>query len=142
MTELEAAVIRRRLLAMRELLTHLSTLGPVTDDDLRGDIGLRLQVSMAIAQLITLASEINAHVVRQETGTAPTDLRSGFTAMARHGWIDETLADGLRDAPGMRNVIIHEYVEVDLARVAAAVPATVARFSDYVREVAGRLPEA
>ena len=86
MTEVEAAVVRRRLVAMRRLLRHLGTIGPISEQDLNDDLGLRLEVSMAVAKLVTLACEINAHVVRHETGVAPADLRSGFTAMVVAFW--------------------------------------------------------
>lgn len=73
---------------MRELLTHLDSLGPLSAGGLRRDLGLRLQVSMAIAQLVQLAAEVNAHVLRQTSASAPNDLRSGFDGLASAGWID------------------------------------------------------
>lgn len=141
-TEVEAAVVRRRMLSMRELLDHLAAVDPVTAEQLRGDIGLRLQVTMALAQLVTLATETNAHVLSRRTGRPPADARTSFTDMAGIGWIDPDLAAALRDSPGMRNIIVHEYVRLDLDIVSGAVPVAVRRYRDYVRQVAAKLPES
>lgn len=130
--------VRARLVAVRELLDHLRSLGAVTPDRLEDDFGLRLQVERVLSQVITLATEVNSHVAARELGRAPSDLRSSFAAMAEAGWIDHTLAARLRDSTGLRNVLVHEYVEVDLAVVAAAVPATLEGYGEYVRQVAQR----
>lgn len=140
MTPVDAATVRRRLLAMGELVGHLKGIGQPSSADLESDLGLRLQVSMALAQLITLAAEINAHVVTRVTGAAPLDMRDSFMRMAAAGWIDRELAQELRRSPGLRNVLLHEYVRVDLDIVAAAVPRAVEQYGQYVREVAHHLP--
>lgn len=131
--------VRARLVAMRELLDHLGSLGQISADLLEQDFGVRLQVERVLSQVITLASEINAHVVARETGRAPADLRSSFTATADAGWIERALAAGLRDSTGLRNILVHGYVEVDLAIVAAAVPETLDGYGAYIRQVAQRL---
>jgi uncharacterized protein YutE (UPF0331/DUF86 family) len=49
------------------------------------------------------------------------------------------LADDLLPSVGMRNLLVHEYTSVDLARVAAAVPIAVTQYGAYVRSVASWL---
>ncbi len=131
--------IRARLQAMRRLLDHLGSLGTVTPEQLDGDFAVRLQVERALSQVVTLATEINSHVVSRELGRAPTDLRGSFTDMAEAGWLDAELARNLRSSSGLRNVLVHEYVEVDLGIVAAAVPMALESFGAYLRAVAARL---
>lgn len=131
--------VRARLVAMRELLDHLRSLGPITADLLDEEFGVRLQVERVLSQVITLAIEVNSHVAARELGRAPSDLRSSFAAMAEAGWIDRSLASALRDSTGLRNVLVHEYVEVDLAVVAASVPEELDGYGAYIRQVAQRL---
>ena len=56
--------------------------------------------------------------------------------MAEAGVIDVGLAGSLASSAGMRNVLTHEYVEVDLARVHGAIAAAARDYTQYVKEVA------
>jgi uncharacterized protein YutE (UPF0331/DUF86 family) len=47
-----------------------------------------------------------------------------------------TWPNGGRHPRGLRNVLTHEYVRVDLERVAAAVPEATRDFGAYVQQVA------
>lgn len=131
--------IQARLVAIQELLAHLESLGPVSAERLEGDFGTRLQVERALTQIVTLSTEINSHVAARELRRAPSDLRESFNDLVRAGWLSRELAARLRDSPGLRNVLVHEYVKVDLEIVAAAVPATIEGFGEYVRTLAARL---
>lgn len=131
--------VRARLVAMRRLLAHLDTLGEITPERLETAFDVRLQVERVLSQVITLATEINAHVVARELGRPPGDLRSSFTDMVEAGWLDTDLAGALRSSTGLRNVLVHEYVEIDSRIVAEAVPLVRDGYGRYVREVAGRL---
>jgi uncharacterized protein YutE (UPF0331/DUF86 family) len=50
-----------------------------------------------------------------------------------------SLGERLKPSVGMRNVIIHEYVRLDLELVAASVPAAVDGYRTFVRSVARSL---
>lgn len=65
--------------------------------------------------------------------------KRSFFAMARLGAIEEPLAAALAPAAGMRNVLVHGYLDIDVGRVAAAVPLALRDFSGYVRQVAAYL---
>jgi uncharacterized protein YutE (UPF0331/DUF86 family) len=53
--------------------------------------------------------------------------------------IDTELATALRPSVGMRNVLVHNYLDVDHNRVAVAVPIAVEQYGAYVRQVAAFL---
>ena len=53
--------------------------------------------------------------------TAPDSARDAFRLLASHGLIDPGLATRLGRAAGLRNVLVHDYVAVDLERLAAAI---------------------
>jgi hypothetical protein len=59
---------------------------------------------------------------RRSSVRAPRDDRESFALAKAAGAIPEPLAAELRDAVGLRDVLTHEYTDVDLARVAQAVP--------------------
>ncbi len=57
------------------------------------------------------------------------------------GLITAELAASMGAAAGMRNLLVYEYVRVDLALVAAAVPRARADVQQFVRQVSGWLVE-
>lgn len=59
--------------------------------------------------------------------------------LAESGAIDVELLPALRGASGMRNVLVHEYEDIDLDVVAAALGSAVTTFTDLRRQVASWL---
>lgn len=138
---LRPAAVQRRLREMRELLGVLERHVEVTGDELRTDIELRLVVERALQQLVDLAVKINAHVATTSGQYAPEDYFSSFAAAAICGAFSDALADELAPSTGLRNRLVHEYEELDLDVVAAAVPAAADGYGRYVREIAAWLRE-
>jgi uncharacterized protein YutE (UPF0331/DUF86 family) len=93
-------------------------------------------VERIVSQLVDLAAGINTHVVTVEVGESPADVRRSFDAVADLGVIDRDLAERLAPSAGLRNVLVHAYVDLDLARLVAAVPLASEQYTEYVRQVA------
>lgn len=138
MTQVDRDVVIRRLVSMRALLDHLESLGVVTAGDL-ADLGVRLQVERALTQIVNLATEINAHVASVVLRRPPEDYRQGFDRMVEAGWLERSTAEGLKPSVGLRNVLTHEYVDIDLDVVAGAIPMALGGYRKYVRNVAQTL---
>ena len=49
--------------------------------------------------------------------------------------IDRSLADALIPSAGMRNVLVHNYLDIDYQQVATAIPLAIEQYSEYVRQV-------
>lgn len=134
---IDSEAIARRLSAMKELLDHLKSLGVASASDL-DDFSIRIQTQYCLAQVVNLASEINAHVSATH-GSPPEDYRQGFDKLAKVGFITSDLASALKPSAGLRNVLIHEYTDIDLAKVAAAVPLALRDYGEYIRQVSRKL---
>jgi uncharacterized protein YutE (UPF0331/DUF86 family) len=65
---------------------------------------------LALQSCIDLA----AHVVSDEGLGQPAGLADLFDLLGQHGVLDAGLTRRLRRAAGLRNVIVHEYVRLDL----------------------------
>jgi len=137
--DLDAAVVQRRLALLAELLEDLAGLDSVDRDRLVRDRLLRRALERILTQLVDTAVDINGHVGATVLGQAATDYRSSFELAATAGVLDPTLAAQLRPAVGLRNVLVHEYVDADLDIIAGAVDPALAAFSAYRRAVASWL---
>jgi uncharacterized protein YutE (UPF0331/DUF86 family) len=133
---LDPAVIAGKLRAMRRLLDELDRLGPVDADRFAREYATQLVVERIVSQLVDLAAGVNAHVVAVGTGASPPDVRRSFAAAAEVGLIDGDLAARLAPSAGLRNVLVHAYVDLDVARLVAAVPLAADGYGEYVRQAA------
>jgi uncharacterized protein YutE (UPF0331/DUF86 family) len=133
---LDVGTLGAKLRAMRRLLDELDRIGAVDVDRFARDFSTQLVVERIVSQLVDLAAGINTHVLTTETGESPPDVRRSFTAVAETGLIDHDLAERLAPSAGLRNVLVHAYVDLDLARLVAAVPLASEQYAEYVRQVA------
>jgi uncharacterized protein YutE (UPF0331/DUF86 family) len=125
-----------RLAMMNDLLRDLESIGWVDSLRLRSDRIARHAVERILTQLVEFAVSINSHVAASVSGSVPGIYRDSFRAAADAGFITADLAERLAPSAGLRNVLTHEYVEVDLDLVAAGAGAALVDYRAYVRAVA------
>lgn len=110
-----------RLADLRRYLDHLDGLAPRVQDAaaLQRDLSLHNDVLFSllmVAQLvIDIAGELSAR-----RGDRFEDYTAAIRNLARDERFPEDLIADLERLPGFRNVVVHEYVALDLARVVAA----------------------
>lgn len=135
--DFSSAVVTRRLTVMRELLDDLESLGDLTQERLEEDRLALRALERIMTQLVDLASDINQHIASSLRDQIPGDYRASFDLAAESGAITEALASALKPSVGLRNVLTHEYVGLDLEVLIAAVPLARDGYGEYVRSVAG-----
>ena len=124
-----------RLGLMSDLLGDLESIGGVDVALLRSDRITRHAVERILTQLVEFAVSINSHVAASVPGT----YRESFIAAADAGFSSAELAERLAPSAGLRNILTHEYVEVDLDLVAVAVQTATVDYRAYVGSVAQAL---
>jgi len=139
--EFDSGVVQSRLRMISGLLDDLESAGSVTVDRLRVDRMLRHGVERVLAQVVELAVSINGHIGATLVGRAPKDYRSSFDLAQEAGAIQPELVTRLQPSVGLRNVLTHDYVDIDLELVADAVGSARRDYADYVRQVAGWVAE-
>jgi uncharacterized protein YutE (UPF0331/DUF86 family) len=128
--------VRAKLRRIDELIGQLTGLGPVDAARLTAEPITALAVERVLTLLVDLAFASNSHIAVAVLGRAPDTYAESFTLAAEAGMIDDELAKALRPSAGMRNVLVHNYLDVDHGRIASAIPQAVEHFGDYVRQVA------
>lgn len=117
----DSDAIARRLLSLSECLLELARPGAGDAAALARDSILRAAVERWLQIAVEACIDIATHVVAAEGWTPAGSARDAFLVLANHGWIPLDLAQRLGSAAGMRNILVHDYVAVDLARIAYAV---------------------
>jgi uncharacterized protein YutE (UPF0331/DUF86 family) len=129
-----------RLTELRRHLDHLRAIRPrVTGREaLERDLSLHNDVLFSLLTVCQLVIDI-AGELSARRGEAFEDYTHAVRNLARDGRFPPDLVQRLERLPGFRNVIIHEYVALDLGRVVEALDdlEPVERFASIVRGMAG-----
>jgi uncharacterized protein YutE (UPF0331/DUF86 family) len=78
--------------------------------------------------------DVAQHIGASEGWAAPADNAEAVRALGRHGVVDAVLAERVASAVGFRNVLVHQYVDVDDGRVRHAL-GELDDLSDFVGDV-------
>lgn len=140
--KLDVEVAQRRLRALRELLDRLEELGDLDGGRLRGDWRTKMIVERLLTQVVDYAVQLNTHLIASTGARPPDDYRSSFLRAAELGVIDGELAAQLAPSAGLRNVLIHQYLDVDVDKVAAGARRAGTHYGEYVQQVAAFLRDA
>lgn len=140
--DLDVAAAHTKLRLIRELLDDLESLRGATSQRLHEERFQRYATERILTQLVDLAVSINNHITAVHLQRAPSDYRESFELAAHAGAIPQKLASELGPSVGLRNVLTHEYVEVELEIVARSIDLALDGYRQYVNEVARFLSES
>jgi uncharacterized protein YutE (UPF0331/DUF86 family) len=67
--------------------------------------------NLQVASQVVL--DVCTHLIAAQGWESPDTYEDAIVTLARHGVIPNALADSLRGLAGFRNILVHEYLEVD-----------------------------
>lgn len=134
--DLSISTVTERLNLLREFLAFLDTVGSPNADELQADQMLRFAVERVLTQLVDTSGGLNQHLASSLTQAPPGDLYNALQILVGLDVISAELAEALRPSIGLRNILVHEYLRVDLSRVAAAIPLAREHYAQYVHTMA------
>lgn len=127
--------VERKLTRMRRLVEQLVDLGPFDRRRFDAEPVATLAAERILSLLVDLAFATNSHVAVSILKQAPDSYRESFLLAAEAGVIDRSLAEALVPSAGMRNALVHAYLDVDYDKVGIAIAAAPDLFREYVRQV-------
>ena len=127
-----------RLAELRRHLDHLTALRPrVSDADvLRRDLSLHNDVLFSLLTVCQLVIDIAGELCARR-GERFEDYTEAVRSLGRDLRFPPALLRRLERLPGFRNVLVHEYVTLDMERVMEALAdlASVEEFLEIVRQL-------
>lgn len=142
MTPVDAAVIRRKLGRIIEALNGLRPVATLALAQYRERYYERKAAERLLQEAIEAALDINAHLIAESGRAVPEDYYSGFLKLAELGMLHAKLARELAPAAGLRNRLVHEYNEIDDAKVLAAIGRILELFPRYIQAIEAALTKA
>jgi uncharacterized protein YutE (UPF0331/DUF86 family) len=127
-----------RLAELRRHLDHLRALRPrVTGAEaLERDLSLHNDVLFSLFTVCQIVIDVAGELCGRR-GERFEDYTEAIRGLGRDARFPPDLVDRLARLPGFRNVLVHEYVSLDMRRVMEALDdlAPVERFLDLVRQL-------
>jgi uncharacterized protein YutE (UPF0331/DUF86 family) len=84
---------------------------------------------------IQAATDVASHLIAIHAWPTPESAGQAFAELARQGVIDNTLALRLRQAVGLRNVLAHDYLDIDPQRLFAGLAADMSDLRAFVAAI-------
>jgi uncharacterized protein YutE (UPF0331/DUF86 family) len=111
-----------RLADLRRHLDHLEQLRPrvVTADDLTRDLSLHNDVLFSLLTVCQLVIDVSGELAARR-GDRFDDYVGAVRSLSNDPRFPPKLVHQLERLPGFRNIVIHEYVALDMRRVVEAV---------------------
>jgi len=132
---IEADLIRRKLSRLNMYLDKLKPIAEHTLEEYLSDFYLKASAERLIQLIVDCASDINNHVVVEMGQRPPEDYASSFIRASETGMLTAELANRLKGSGGMRNILVHEYLDIDDEKVYKALPIALSDFKEYIRQV-------
>jgi uncharacterized protein YutE (UPF0331/DUF86 family) len=110
-------IIEQHIQNMEEALTELGKYGDISSEEFQRDLSLRWIVEKGLEILIQNLLDIGAHLLASEIKNDWEDYGEVILKLGKHRVIPEVFSDKIKGMAGLRNILIHEYMKIDLDRL-------------------------
>jgi uncharacterized protein YutE (UPF0331/DUF86 family) len=122
---------------MNMYLEKLKPIAKKSFKDYKSDFYLKSSAERLIQLIVECATDVNNHVVVETQNHPPEDYSISFIKAAEVGLISKELADKLKGSAGMRNILVHEYMDIDDQKVYKALAFALKDYKEYIKQVEG-----
>jgi len=107
----DAELIAKKLAFVETCVRELESLA--RPEALGSDVRERRFVEHTVQIAVQACQDVASHIVSDDRLGEPRTNQELFLLLAGAGWIEDDLAESLRRAVGLRNVLVHGYTGVD-----------------------------
>jgi uncharacterized protein YutE (UPF0331/DUF86 family) len=129
-------VIARKLSKMSQ---YLQDLAPYRNLDYKDFMIDHYKLERLIELLLMTASDIVFHLLSMKGEAPPGSYRAAFLRVGEMGILSEKLSKNLSLGAGLRNILVHEYEEIDYQLLYRSIPQIIEDLSRFVEEVSSQL---
>ena len=105
--------IKNKVEDLERFLQELSEIVPDTFEEYKIDFGAKAACERYAEKIIEAIVDLAFLIIKEKKLKIPEDDESSFNILSKSKIISAELAKRLIDAKGMRNIIVHEYGEID-----------------------------
>lgn len=125
-------VLSKKLASMTQYLSDLLAYKDVSFETF---MDRHYEIERILELLIITASDIIFHMLSVRGEPAPVSYRTAFLRAGEIGIISEELSKGLALGAGLRNILAHEYEEIDYNILYKSIPTAVKDLAAFMEEI-------
>ena len=125
-------VVRRKLIKMDGYLKELQDLQGYAYSEYLSNNLVRRSAERLLQLLVDVAADINTHVIVDEDFAPPSDYYTSFIKAGEVGLLPGAFAARLAPAAGERNILVHDYENINNKIVFDSIPIAVQMFGQYI----------
>jgi len=134
---IDIELVRRKLSRLNMYLEKLKPISQKSLEEYKSDFYLKSSAERFIQLIVECAIDINNHIVVETENRPPEDYSVSFIRAADPGLISRELAEKLKGSAGMRNILVHEYMDIDDEKVYKAIFLAFQDYNEYIKQVDG-----
>lgn len=135
-----AAVILARLAHLAHVLAQLERLSLMTSEERDRDPLTLLAAERALQVAAEAVFDVGHHLLAGRGRRIPASYRDIVPALVNEGALPETLGRRLEGMAGLRNILVHDYAEVDPRRIWESIEQHLGDLNEVHRALSG-IPE-
>ncbi len=129
-------IIRTRLQGLRSLLPVLKSLQSLSRKDFVSSREKQLAAEHALQLAIQHLLDISSHILASRGVRELADYRDILLKMGKEGILPEDFVEKISGMAGFRNLLVHDYAEVEPERVYDFLKNRLGDFEEFMRHVA------
>jgi len=129
---LDRHIIEQHLLTMEEALANLERYRDLSSEDFEKDLSLIWIAEKGLEILIQNLLDIGAHILASEIRNDWDDYREIIRKLGLHGILPVDFAERIQGMAGLRNILIHDYIRVDLGKIHDVLKNRLGDFTEFM----------
>ncbi len=130
-------VIEQHIQNMEEALTQLKKYQDIALEDVKRDLGLSWSIEKGLEVLVQNLLDIGAHILSSEIRNDWDDYGEIIFKLGEHGVIPREFSEEIKGMAGLRNILVHEYMKIDLGRLLEYINNRLGDFSLFMKYIRG-----
>ena len=135
--DLEVVLVRLRLIV--KYCNTLEEFRSISLDQYLSDFRQQLIVERLLQLIVEAATDINKYLLVQLHQISPATSFDSFSEAGQQGIITQDLAATLARSVGMRNILVHQYKDIDSRIVFSAIPKALEQYQLYIQQISAYL---
>lgn len=132
---MDTRVIDTRLRKLNSFVGKLKKYSDVKLDDYLHDEDMQAIVERRLQLAIQVCIDIGNYIIAHERLEIPDEEENVFIILARHNVISPDLAERIKGMIRFRNILVHDYLEIDQKIVHRILTGALNDFDDFARAI-------
>ena len=106
-------VINRKLESLRHCIARITSKMPIAREVLQSNYDLQDIIALNLERAVQICVDIAAHVMSETEMPPPSTMAEGFARLAELQILPLQLAESLQKAVAFRNILVHNYTDIN-----------------------------